>query len=310
MTSEPTSNSNAEQRGSASTPTTAVRHRTINLDGINIFYRETGPRDAPVVLLPHGYPCSSFQYRNLMPALSDRWRLIAPDYPGFGYSATPGEDRFRYDFDGYADFLDRFASSLGLSRYALYLHDYGSQIGLRHAIARPERIAGLIIQNGDIYEDVLGPKYETIKRYWSDPSPGNRAALEDAVSEDGFRAEFVGEVDGTVAGRVPPDLWKLHWPLMNTPLRREVAVRLMEGLEQNLDWFPHYQAYLREHQPPVLIIWGPQDGYMPAESARAYLRDLPEADLHLFDDGGHWLLETHFDAVLPLVRAFLDRTHA
>lgn len=307
MTPESTSIPDASQTESAGSPNTAISHKMMNLGGVEIFYREAGPRDAPVILLPHGYPCSSFQYRKLMPALADRWHLIAPDYPGFGYSATPGEDRFSYDFDGYADFLDRFTTSLGLNRYALYLHDYGSQIGLRHAIARPERIVALVIQNGDIYEDVLGPKYETIKRSWSDPSPENRAELEGAVNEDGFRAEFVGEVNDTVAERLPPDLWKLHWPLMNTPLRREIAVRLMEGLKENLSRFPRYQAFLREHQPPTVIVWGPQDGYMPAESARAYLRDLPEAELILFEDGGHWLLETHFDAVLPPVRAFLDR---
>ena len=309
MTAERTSNFNAGPRQSAPNPV-AVRHKAMKLDDVDIFYREAGPKDATVVLLLHGYPCSSFQYRNLMPALADRWRLIAPDFPGFGYSGTPGEDSFSYDFDGYADFLDRFTSSLGLNRYVLYLHDYGSQIGLRHAILRPERIAGLIIQNGDIYEDVLGPKYETIKRYWFDPSPANRAKLKGAVNEEGFRAEFIGEVDDVVAERVPPDLWKLHWPLMDTPLRREIAVRLMEGLEANLGWFPRFQTYLREQQPPTLIVWGPQDGYMPAESARAYLRDLPEADLHFLDDAGHWLLETHLDAVLPPVRAFLDRVFA
>ncbi len=287
-----------------------VLHKTVNLDGVEIFYREAGPVDAPVVLLPHGYPCSSFQYRALMPRLADRWRLVAPDYPGFGYSSTPDPQRFDYDFDGYADFLDRFAATLGMTRYALYLHDYGSQIGLRHAIARPERIAALIIQNGDIYEDALGPKYEAIKRYWSDPSAGNRVRLEEAVSEEGFRDEFVGEVNATVAARLPPDLWKLHWPLMNTPLRRELAVRLMEGLKENVTWFPRYQGYLRENRPPTLIVWGPNDGYMPAEAARAYLRDLPDAELHLLDDAGHWLLETHLDAVVTLGRAFLHRVHA
>lgn len=289
---------------------TTVFHRTRRLDGVEIFYREAGPEHAPVLLLPHGYPCSSFQYRHLMPALARNWHLIAPDFPGFGYSDTPPNDRFSYDFDGYADFLDRFTSSCGLTRYVLYLHDYGSQIGLRHAIARPERIAGLIIQNGDIYEDVLGPKYEAIRRYWSDPSPAHRAPLEAAVSEQGFRDEFVGEVDATIAARVPPDLWKLHWPLMDTSPRRELSVRLMEGLKENLQWFPRYQQYLREHQPPALIVWGPKDGYMPAESARAYLRDLPDAQLHLVHDGGHWLLETHLEIVLPLVHAFLERTFA
>jgi pimeloyl-ACP methyl ester carboxylesterase len=137
-----------------------VRHRSIQIDGVDIFYREAGPADAPVALLPHGYPSSSFQFRNFMPALADRWRLIAPDFPGFGYSGTPERTRFSYTFDGYADVLQRFAAAMDLERYALYLHDYGSQIGLRLAIRAPQRIAALIIQNGDIYEDELGPKYE------------------------------------------------------------------------------------------------------------------------------------------------------
>lgn len=287
-----------------------MQHRCIDIGGHQVFYREAGPTQAPALLLPHGYPCSSYQYRRLMPALADRWRMLAPDFPGFGYSDTPSQESFAYDFDAYAEFLARFADALGLTRYALWLHDYGSQIGLRHAIAHPERIAALIIQNGDIYEDVLGPKYAAIKAYWADKSEETHRVLEEAVSEDGFREEFVGEVRDDVAARVPPDLWKLHWPLMDTARRREVSVGLMEKLEQNLDWFPRYQAYLRDHQPPALIVWGPEDGYMPAESARAYLRDLPEAELHLLDGAGHWLLETHFDQALPLVRDFLGRVHA
>ena len=283
-----------------------VRHRTIEIDGVEIFYRDAGPTDASVVLLPHGYPSSSFQFRHFMPALADRWHLVAPDYPGFGYSDTP--PGFPYTFDGYADLMDRFAMALGLKRYALYLHDYGSQIGLRLAIKAPERVAALIIQNGDIYEDQLGPKYETLKAYWANPTPEGRQKLVDAVSEQGFRDEFVGEIDEHLVQRIPPDLWKLSWPLM-TPQRREIMVGLMEGLRENLAWFPKYQTYLREHQPPTLIVWGPQDGYMPEGSARAYLSDLPEAELHLLD-GGHWALETNLAEIVALVRNFLGRVHA
>ncbi|WP_082517471.1 alpha/beta fold hydrolase [Variovorax sp. Root318D1] len=287
----------------------AVKHRFTDVDGMRIFYREAGPVDAPVLLLPHGYPCSSFQYRRLMPALADRWRLMAPDYPGFGLSDTPPADTFGFDFDAYAGFLEAFCDQLGLDRYALYLHDYGSQIGLRLAIRRPERVTAVIIQNGDIYEDTLGPKYRVIQEYWRDPSAKHRAVLEEAVSEDGFRAEFVGEVSATQATQIPPDLWKMHWPMMDTPPRRELSLKLMEGLKQNLEWFPRYQAYLREHQPPALIVWGPNDGYMPEASARAYLRDLPKAELVL-TDGGHWLLETHLEQVVPVIGRFLSETHS
>ena len=272
---------------------------------IKIFYRYAGPSDAPVVLLPHGYPCSSFQFRNLMPALADRWRLIAPDFPGCGYSDTP--EGFAYDFDGYADFLDRFTERIGARRFAMYLHDFGSQIGLRLAIKRPERIAALIIQNGDIYEDVLGPKYEPLKESWRNP-PQGRAKLAEAVTEEGFKEEFLNDVREDLAERIPPDLWKLHWSLM-TPQRREIAVSVIAGLKENLAWFPEYQAYLREHRPPTLIVWGPQDGYMPESSARAYLRDLPDAELHLLD-GGHWALETNLDKIVKLTRDFLGRVHS
>jgi pimeloyl-ACP methyl ester carboxylesterase len=283
-----------------------VIHRRIEIDGIGIFYREAGTRGAPAVLLPHGYPCSSYQFRNLIPPLADRWHLVAPDFPGFGYSDTP--ENLSYDFDGYARFLEKFVDTLGLQRFAMYLHDYGSQIGLRLAIRAPERITALIIQNGDIYEDELGPKYACLKEHFANPTPEGRQKLMEAVSEEGFREEFVNDVREELAERIPPDLWKLSWPLMNTKKRREIAVGLMEGLKENLGWFPRYQAYLREHRPPTLIAWGPQDGYMPEGSARAYLRDLPDAELHLLD-AGHWALETNLDEIVDLMRDFLGRVH-
>jgi pimeloyl-ACP methyl ester carboxylesterase len=241
-----------------------------------------------------------------MAALCGPWRLIAPDFPGCGYSATPAG--FPYHFDGFADFLGRFAAALGLGRFALYLHDFGSQIGLRLAIANPTRIAALIIQNGDIYEDALGPKYDALKAFWANPTEAGYAKIASSITREEFRAEFLNDVRPELAERIPPDMWELHWPLM-TEQRRRIAADVIAGLKENLAWFPRYQAYLREHRPPALIIWGPQDGYMPAESARAYLRDLPDAELHLLD-GGHWLLETCLHEAVQLSRDFLGRVHA
>lgn len=280
-----------------------VKNRRGEIAGTDVFYREAGPPDAPVILLPHGYPCSSYEFRKVMPLLADRWRLLAPDFPGCGYSGTP--DGFRYDFDGYAVFLEQFLEHHGAGRFALYLHDFGSQIGLRLAEKQPERIAGLIIQNGDIYADTLGPKYKPLMESFRLPRTESRKKIAKAVTEDGFREEFLNDVAPEVAALISPDLWRLHWALM-TPERREIVVDIIAGLEENLGWFPRYQKYLRDHQPPTLIVWGARDGYMPAESARAYLRDLPRAQLHLFEDGGHWLLETHLAEVAALIRPFMD----
>nr|WP_105441160.1 alpha/beta hydrolase [Neorhizobium sp. T25_13] len=283
-----------------------VKHKWLDLKGMKVFYREAGRAGAPVLLLPHGYPCSSYEFRELMPRLADRWHLVAPDFPGSGYTDTPSG--FAYDFDGFADFLDTFTQTLGLDRFALYLHDFGSQIGLRLAIRRPEKIAALIVQNGDIYEDALGPKYAGLQEFWRNPTEEGRREIAGAVSEEGFREEFLNEVRPEIAERISPDLWKLHWALMDER-RRQIAVDVIAALRENVAWFPRYQQYLRDRQPPTLIVWGPQDGYMPEKSARAFLRDLPRAELHLLD-GGHWLLETNLDEVAPLIRDFLGRVHS
>lgn len=282
-----------------------VRHRRADVGGVSCFYREAGPASAPVLLLPHGYPCSSYEFRNFMPALADRWRLLAPDFPGCGYSDSP--PGFRHDFDGYRDFLERFLEVTGVERFALYLHDFGSQIGLRLALKQPERVTALIIQNGDIYEDQLGPKYEPLRRYFDDPSPRARAELAEAITQQGFEDEFLNDLPPELAEQVPPDLWQLHWSLM-TAERRAIALGVIAGLKDNLAWFPRYQAYLREHQPPTLIVWGVHDGYMPEGAARAYLRDIPRAELHLLG-GGHWLLETHLAEVVQRSRDFLSRVN-
>jgi pimeloyl-ACP methyl ester carboxylesterase len=287
----------------SSSPT--VRHLRTEIDGIGLFYREAGPEDAPVLVLPHGYPCSSYEFRNLMPALADRWRTIAPDFPGSGYSDTP--DGFAYDFDAHATVLERLLERLMVDRYAIWLHDFGGWIGLRLAMRDPSRLTALIIQNVDIYFDALGPKYEFLLDLFQNPTAGNRAKLDEAITEAGFREEFLNDVRPELAVRIPPDLWKLHWSLM-TETRRKIAARTIEGLKDNLEsWFPRYQAFLRQHQPPTLMLWGPQDGYMPEASGRAYLRDLPDAELHMLD-AGHWLLEVQLNEAVRLGRDFLSRT--
>jgi pimeloyl-ACP methyl ester carboxylesterase len=283
-----------------------VTHKSIDVGGVEIFYREAGPPDAPVVLLPHGYPSSSFQYRALMPALADEWHLLAPDFPGFGYSGAPPD--FDYSFAGYADLLDQFLKALNVDRFALYLFDYGSQAGFQLALKDPARVSALIIQNGDAYEETLGPKYQALKDYWADPTDERRDELAQAVTYDGLREEVLGEVAPEVAERISPDLWNLSWPLMRE--HRDIMIGFFAEIADSVRRFPQYQAYLREHRPPTLIVWGPQDGYMPAEAARAYLADVPDAELHLLEDGGHWLLETHLDQVVARIRPFLSRVRS
>jgi pimeloyl-ACP methyl ester carboxylesterase len=283
--------------------TTAVEHRRRQIDGMSVFYREAGSPDAPTVLLLHGYPCSSYQFRHLMPLLADRWHLLAPDFPGFGYSDTPSE--LTYDFDSYTHFLERFIDTLRIERFALYLHDFSASIGLRLALRRSERVAALIVQNGTIYTEVLGPKYAALQTYFDAPTPERRARLIAAMNEDGFEEEFLNDVSPELASRIPPDLWKLHASLLTTR-RREIAADLMVGLRDNLAWFPTYQTYLQEQQPATLILWGLHDAYATEDAARAYLRDLPAAELQVLD-GGHWLLETHLTEVAAPLRSFLSR---
>jgi pimeloyl-ACP methyl ester carboxylesterase len=287
-----------------------VSHRTVEVDGVDVFYREAGPPDAPVLLLPHGYPSSSFQYRTLMPALGDRWRLVAPDFPGFGYTSLPPRDAFDYSFPGYARLLSRFTEALGIDRYALYLFDYGSWAGFQLALRHPERIAALVIQNGDAYEGALGPGYAALQAYWANPTPEGREALAAGLTEEGLRDEVLGRVPWPVRDRISPDLWRLSRPRVEDPFVRELMLDLFGHLAEMVERMPDHQAYLRKHRPPTLILWGPNDGYMPERSARAYLADLPDAELHVFPDGGHWLLETHLDEVVARLRDFLGRVHA
>jgi pimeloyl-ACP methyl ester carboxylesterase len=283
-----------------------VHHRTVVVDGLDIFYREAGSPSAPGLLLLHGFPSSSFMFRHLLPALGDRYRVVAPDYPGFGYSAFPNADRFDYSFANYARVVDGFTRAVGLDRYVLYLHDYGCPIGLRLALLHPNRVTGLIVQDGNAYEEGLGPPWDTAKAYWRDPTPENRARLPEWLNAEGTREQYTAGLPAEQLELLAPDTWTLDWMLMSRPGNVEMQFALFRDYQTNVDLYPEFQEFFRKHQPPALVIWGKHDAYFDVAEADCYRRDLPDAELHVLD-AGHKALETHGAEITALIREFLAR---
>lgn len=284
-----------------------TRHRHIEIDGIDLFYREAGPADALVVVLLHGFPTSSRMYRNLIPALADRYRVIAPDYPGFGQSAMPPREDYPYGFAAYATIVEQLLDALRIERYALYVMDYGAPVGLRLALAHPERVSALISQNGNAYEEGLSPFWDGIKAYWARPDAATRDAICRHLTLDGIKAQYLDGVRDPT--RVDPDSWVHDHALMQRPGNIDIQLDLLLDYRGNVELYPEFQAFFREWQPPALIAWGANDAIFPPEGARAYLRDLPDAELHLLDTG-HFALEDQGDALVGLIRDFLDRRMA
>lgn len=283
---------------------TTVHHRSVDLDGVRMFYREAGPREQPGVLLLHGFPTSSFQFRHLIPALADRYHVVAPDYPGFGLSDAPDRGAFTYTFDALADKVERLVEVLGLSDYALYVFDYGAPVGLRLAERRPERVTALVIQNGNAYEEGLGEAWAPIRRYWANPSPSNREALRGLFTLEAVRSQYLdGEPDST---RASPEAWILDHLRLSRPGNAELQLDLFYDYRNNVARYSHWQEYLRTHQPPALITWGANDAFFPVPGARAYLRDLKDAEFHLLE-AGHFALESHGEVITALMRDFLER---
>ncbi|HEX2115714.1 MAG TPA: alpha/beta hydrolase [Alphaproteobacteria bacterium] len=289
----------------ATTAATVTHHRTATIDGVEIFYREAGPAGAPAVVLLHGFPTSSRMFRNLIPALATHYRVVAPDYPGFGHSAVPDRKSFAYTFANYARLTDALLIKLGISRYALYVQDYGAPVGYRLALLHPERVSALIVQNGNAYDEGLSPFWDSIRAYWKNPTKANRNALRAGLTPEATRSQYVDGVHDP--STIDPDNWLVDQTLLDRPGSDEIMLDLFRDYATNVTLYPQFQQFFRTRRPPALIVWGKNDVIFPAEGARAYLRDLPNAELHLLDSG-HFALEDKGSEIAALMKSFLDRT--
>jgi pimeloyl-ACP methyl ester carboxylesterase len=283
-----------------------VDYRTVQIDGLDVFYREAGPANAPVVLLLHGFPASSFMYRDLIEQLAGQFHVVAPDYPGFGYSTAPSTQEFAYTFDHLADIIDKFTDRLGLHRYAIYMQDFGGPVGFRLASRHPQRVSSLIVQNANAYDEGLPDSFWAPARaLWQDPSPENFARIrEAAISDSALEWNYTHGVKEQA--RVSPDNWVLQRALVNRPGNKEIMLALLYDYRTNLPQYAKWQEYFRTHRPPMLIVWGKNDVIFPAPGAQAYLRDLPHAELHLLDTG-HFALEDMGGQIARLMLDFLSR---
>jgi len=282
-----------------------VHYRTAEIDGLNIAYREAGPADAPAILLLHGFPSSSRMFRNLIPRLADRYHVIAPDYPGFGASDVPDPARFEVSFAHYAKVIDQLTAQLGVADYALYVQDYGAPIGYRLALAHPERVTALVVQNGNAYEAGLSPFWNPIRAYWRDATPANREALRAGLTPAATRAQYVDGV--SVPETIDPENWLVDQTLLDRLGVDRIMLDLFRDYRTNVDLYPRFHEFFRTRHPRTLIVWGENDAIFPAEGAKAYLADLPDAELHLLDSG-HFALEDKGDEIAALMRRFLDRS--
>jgi pimeloyl-ACP methyl ester carboxylesterase len=284
--------------------TMTVTYKTQQVGDVEVFYREVGASDAPVVLLLHGFPTSSHMFRDLMPLLADKYRLIAPDLPGFGHTQAPQRGQFDYTFDNLAKIIDGFTQALSLDRYALYVFDYGAPVGYRLAAAHPERVTAIISQNGNAYLEGFSDEWDAWQAYWRDPSPKTRDACRTALLPEVI--ENWQYRTGTDPSRLAPDGFMLDIALMGRPGADEIQLDLILDYRTNLERYPQFQEYFRAFQPPLLAVWGRHDpAFLPA-GAEAYKRDLPSAHVHLLDTG-HFALETHASEVAQIISSFLVR---
>ena len=286
-------------------PDNTVHYRHAQADGLRFFYREAGDPQAPVLLLLHGFPSSSHQFRNVIPQLAAHFRVIAPDLPGFGFTEVPAERGYRYTFDNLAKSLEAFVDELGLNRYAMYFFDYGAPTGLRLAVAHPERVTGLVSQNGNAYLEGLGEAWAPIRAYWKDPSPENRQAIHDAILHlEGTKWQYVHGV--AAPDSVAPEGYTLDAALLERPGNKEIQLDLFLDYANNLTRYPEFQAFFRQAKVPTLAIWGRNDPFFIPPGAEAYRNDNPDAVVELLDTG-HFALETHGQYIAQRIIDVLGR---
>ena len=286
---------------------TKIKNQTITVDGQSIFYREAGDKEnAPTILLLHGFPTSSHMFRNIIPALADKFHLVAPDYPGFGYSSMPPVDKFEYTFDHLAQIVDKFITRIGLERYSLYVMDYGAPIGYRLAVKHPEKVEALIVQNGNAYDEGLGEFWKPLKAYWYEPNDKNKNALKKFLTLEATRWQYTHGVKNENA--ISPDNWIHDQLLLDRPGNNEIQLQLFYDYRSNPPLYPQWQEYFRKYQPPTLVVWGRNDIIFTKEGAIPYQRDLKNIQLHLLNTG-HFAFEEEGELIAELISRFLLTRH-
>ena len=283
-----------------------TKNQTINVDGTNLFYREAGDPGSTTVLLLHGFPTSSHMFRDLIPKLAETYRVVAPDLPGFGFSDSPPRSEFKYTFENLARIIGAFTEKLGLKRFAIYVFDYGAPVGLRLALAHPERVSAVISQNGNAYEEGLSEGWNPIQNYWKEPSAANRAALRDFLKPEATKWQYTHGV--AEQSLVAPESYTLDSALLTRQGNDEIQLDLFLDYASNVALYPKFQAYFRKHRPPLLAVWGQNDPFFLPAGAKAFARDNPNAEIHFFDTG-HFALETHAKEIAAKIQTFLKKVN-
>ena len=281
-----------------------ITYQHATVDGQKVFYREAGSKTAPTILLLHGFPTSSHMFRNLIPALGDHYHVVAPDLPGFGFSDAPDRKQFPYTFEHLAKVIASFTDAIGLKTFAIYVFDYGAPVGFRLALARPERISAIISQNGNAYEEGLSEGWNPIQKYWKEPTPENRAALREFLKPEATQWQYTHGVQDTTL--LAPEAYELDSALLARPGNDEIQLDLFLDYASNVALYPKFQEYFRSKRPPLLAVWGKNDPFFLPPGAKAFKRDIPNAEVKFFDTG-HFALETHAQEIASAIRDFLSR---